>query len=111
MRTQALAMALALALSFLILFLFYGQFWWAADEGAYAHVALRVLDGAVLNSEIQDLHAGYINFANAFALWLFGADVVSMRYPLMALGLVQSFLVYLLLRATAPPVPWRVLSG
>jgi hypothetical protein len=96
-RTQALALMLALALSFLILFLFYDRFWWAADDGAYAHIALRILDGAVLNREIQDLHAGYINFANALALWLFGADVVSMRYPLMALGLVQAFLAYLLL--------------
>jgi hypothetical protein len=60
-------------------------------------VAQRILQGAVLNRDVQDLHAGYINFANAFAMWLFGPDAISMRYPLMALGVIQSLLAYLLL--------------
>ena len=96
-RVQALPMALALALSFLILFLFYDQSWWAADEGAYGHIAQRILDGAVLNREVQDLHTGYVNFANALAMWLFGHDLVNLRYPLFALGLVQAVLIYLML--------------
>lgn len=102
LRAMLGSAGLALALSFLILFLFYDRFWWPADEGAYAHVAMRVADGEVLNRDVQDMHAGYVNLANAFALWLFGSDLVSLRYPLFALGMVQALLGYLLLLPRGP---------
>ncbi len=102
LRAQLGAAGLALALSFLILFLFYDRFWWPADEGAYAHVAMRVADGEVLNRDVQDMHAGYVNLANAAALWLFGNDLLSLRYPLFVLGMAQVLIGYLLLLPRGP---------
>lgn len=104
LRAQLGSVTLAMSLSFLILFLFYDRFWWPADEGAYAHVAMRVANGEVLNRDVQDMHAGYVNLANAFALWLFGHDLVSLRYPLFALGMIQALLGYLLLAPRGPVI-------
>lgn len=39
---------------------------------------------------MQDVHAGFINFANAAALGLFGRDLLSLRYPLALMGVLQS---------------------
>ena len=66
----------------LILGHFHNRFWLPVDEGQYAHVAERILNGEVLNRDIQEL--GYINFLNAAALGIFGRNLVSMRYPLIA---------------------------
>jgi hypothetical protein len=93
-------LALALAVVFLnawILVHFHDQFWWAPDEGNYAHVAERILDGEVLHADVQDIHPGYVNFANAGAMALFGRELVSMRYPLIALGIAQCVFVLLVL--------------
>ncbi len=81
----------------LILSYFHDQFWWPPDEGGSAHRADRLLSGEVLNRDFQDVRPGYANFVNAAALWLFGGELVSLRYPLVALGLVQAGLVYFLL--------------
>ena len=77
---------------------FHDRFWWAPDEGNYAHVAERILEGEVLHADVQDVHPGYVNFANAGALGFFGRELSSMRYPLALLGIVQSLLIFLLLR-------------
>src|SRR5829696_2570637 len=71
--------------------------WNPYDDGMYVHVADRVARGEVLNRDIQDMHFGYINFANAFALKLFGDDVVSLRYPLVGMGVANAALAFLLL--------------
>jgi hypothetical protein len=81
----------------LILSYFHDQFWWPPDEGGSAHRADRLLSGEVLNRDFQDIRPGYANFVNAAALWLFGGELVSLRYPLAALGLVQAGLIYFLL--------------
>jgi hypothetical protein len=91
------AFAVALAGSALLLFFFHDRFWWGPDEGAYAHVAERILQGDVLNRDVQDMHAGYINFANALAFRLFGLDLVSLRYPIVLMGIAQALLVFSLL--------------
>ena len=80
----------------LLLWFFYNRFWYAPDEGNYAHVAQRVVSGEVLNLNVQDIHPGYINFVNAASLRLFGLDLVSLRYPLVAIAFVQAILVFLL---------------
>ncbi|MCG8693521.1 MAG: hypothetical protein MI806_20140 [Minwuiales bacterium] len=49
-----------------------------------------------MNRDIQDIHFGHINFANALALWLFGNNLVSLRYPLLGLGVLQACLVFFL---------------
>ena len=81
---------------------FHDRFWWAPDEGNYAHVAERVLEGEVLHADVQDIHPGYINFTNAAALALFGRELVSMRYPLVVLGVLQCLIVFLILRPAGP---------
>ncbi len=80
-----------------ILIAFHDRFWHPPDEGAYAHVADRLLAGEVLNRDIEDVHAGYVNFANAAAFALFGTKLVSLRYPLAVLTFIQVCLIFFLL--------------
>jgi len=75
-----------------VLTLFHDRFWYPPDEGAYAHVARRILDGEVLNRDVQDIHLGAVNFINAAALALFGDRLVSLRYPLILLGTLSAML-------------------
>ncbi len=70
---------LALSANLLLVIGFHDRFWWAPDEGGYAHVAERILDGEVLNREVQDVHAGYVNLLNAAALGVFGRSMLSLR--------------------------------
>ena len=84
-----LAMALAGLLAALVMVHYHDVYWYAPDEGSYAHVAERLLDGEVLHRDVEDVHPGYINFVNAIALEMFGERLVSMRYPLVLLALVQ----------------------
>lgn len=88
----------ALAAAAAISIFFYDRFWYPPDEGAYAHVASRILAGEVLNRDVQDVHAGYINFVNAAAFKRLGIDLVSLRIPLALLNVFQALLVYLILR-------------
>jgi len=101
---EATVFALFICVAAWIVISFYDVFWWPPDEGAYAHVAARILAGEVLNRDIQDLHAGYINFVNALAFALFGERLVAMRYPLAVLTLLQAVLVFTLLRPRGPIV-------
>jgi hypothetical protein len=87
---------------------FYDRFWYPPDDGAYAHVASRILQGEVLNGSVQDVHAGYINFVNAAALAIFGMDLVSLRIPLAALAVAQALVAFLLLRRSSV---WLALSA
>lgn len=80
----------------------YDRFWWPADEGAYAHIARMLLRGGVLHRDVQDIHAGYVNFANAGAFLLFGEDMLSLRYPLVAMGIGQAVLAFLMFRRRGP---------
>lgn len=96
-RHRTLAFLLVVVFTALVLGYYHDRFWWPPDEGIDAHVADRILDGEVLNLDVQDIHPGYHNFANALALWLFGDDLVSLRYPLVAMGFLQSLLVFFLL--------------
>src|SRR5688572_6248347 len=77
-----------------ILWTFHDRYWYPSDEGIYAHIAERLLAGEVLSRDVQSLHPGYINFVNAAAMWLFGLDLLSLRYPLMAAAFLQGCLVF-----------------
>jgi hypothetical protein len=94
----AIGAFLAVAVAAAISILFYDRFWYAPDDGAYAHVASRMLHGEVLNRDVQDVHAGYINFINAGAMAIFGEDFRSLRIPLAVLNVVQARIVFLVLR-------------
>jgi hypothetical protein len=94
-----LGFSVTLAVCAAILIHFHDQFWWPPDDGAYAYVAARILAGDVLNQDVQDIHMGYINFFNAFALWLFGEKSVSLRLPLIAVGLLQACIIFLMFKS------------
>lgn len=93
-----IAFTVVLLTSTMLMIIFHNRFWAPADEGNYAHIAERLLSGQVLDRDIQDVHAGYINFANAAAFSIFGIRMSSLRYPLAVLTVVQSGLMFLLLR-------------
>ena len=95
-RKSTLAFAFVVAVTAAVLGYYHDRFWWPSDEGVYAHVADRVARGEVLNRDVQNIHPGYHAFANALSLVLFGDDLVSLRYPLVAMGLVQSCLIFFL---------------
>src|SRR4029453_14699153 len=64
--------AASCALNGALLWFFHRRFWYAPDEGNYAHVAQRLLAGEVLHRDVQDVHPGYINLLNGAAFRLFG---------------------------------------
>jgi hypothetical protein len=104
MTKRALAGVVAMLATAWLLFSFYDSFWYPPDEGNYAHVAQRILDGETLNLQVQDVHPGYITFVNAAALGLFGPDLVSLRYPLVLMGLLQAAVLFLVFPRHDP---WR----
>ena len=91
-----LALGCVLVVNGSILWFFHDHFWYAPDDGNYAHVAQRIVAGEVLNLQIQDVHAGYINFVNAAAFRVFGLDLLSLRYPLVFIAFVQAVLIFIL---------------
>jgi len=94
----ALPLVAVLAVSGLILGHFFDRYWLPRDDGYYAHIAERLLNGAVLNRDVQELHSGYIAFFNALAFRLLGTELVSLRYPPAVLGVVQAGLLFAMLR-------------
>ena len=103
-QSARLVAALALGEGAALLLLLHDRFWWAPDEGVYAYVAQRLLHGARLHADLQDLHPGYVQLVGAGAFWLFGEDLVSLRYPLLALTLLVAALVWRALADRGPAV-------
>lgn len=68
------------------------------DDGAYGVVARAILNGKVLQLDIQDVHAGYVNFINTFSLLIFGDSLVGIRGILSLLVIFQVGIVFILLR-------------
>lgn len=110
---RSVAFAVAMLVAFAVLLHFHNRFWSAADEGAYAHVAERLLSGESLNGTVQAVHMGYVSFANALAFKVFGVDLLSLRYPLAAMTLIQCALAFWLLagRGVFPAFAGAVAMG
>ena len=81
-----------------ILFHFHDKFWLPQDEGVFAHIADRMLQGEILHRDIEEVHPGYNGFVNYFAFKVFGRDLLSLRYPLVLIAFLQSIILFLLLR-------------
>lgn len=79
-----------------VLIHFHDRFWWPPDEGVYAHTAERMLNGEVLNKDVEEIHTGYTHFIHVAAFAAFGTRLVSMRYPLIVAGFLQSLLMFLI---------------
>jgi hypothetical protein len=94
--TTIYCLAFALIANAMLLWFFHDRSWYAPDEGNYAHVAQRLLSGETLNLDVQDIHMGYINFINAGSFALFGLDLVSLRYALVLISLLQVCAVFFL---------------
>ena len=92
-RHRLLWLLLVAAFAATIMVAFHDRSWWPPDEGGYSHRAERILAGEVLNRDIQDIRPGLINFTNALAFAVFGDDLVSLRYPLIVLGVLQACLM------------------
>ena len=82
-----------------LLWWFHDRTWWPPDDGQLAHVAERLLHGEVLHRDIQDVRPGYVNFINAAALAIFGPSLLSLRYPLVLIALLQSLLLFWLFKS------------
>lgn len=82
-----------------LLWWYHDRTWWGPDDGQLAHIAERILAGEVLHRDIQDVRPGYVNFINAAALYVFGPSLLSLRYPLALIVLVQSMLLFFLFRS------------
>ena len=81
-----------------LLWHFHDRYWYPTDDGLYANIAERLLSREILNLDVQDIHPGYIHFLHAAAFRIFGRDIVSLRYPLILAGFVQTCFVYALLQ-------------
>jgi hypothetical protein len=99
------ALILVVLVSTIVVISYHNRFWAPADEGKFAHVAERTLQGEALHRDVQDLHAGYVNFVNAAAFSVFGVRMVSMRYPLALLTVIQAGLMFLVLKR------WGILTA
>lgn len=81
-----------------LLIYFHNRYWYPTDDGFYAHLAERLLNGEVLARDVQDIHPGLIHLVNVMAMRLFGVEMVAMRYPLVLASFAQSLMVMALLR-------------
>lgn len=94
----SIAATVSLAMVVALVIYFHDQFWWPVDEGVYAYVAQRILAGDRLHIDLIELHGGYGNLLNALAFHIFGQDLLSLRYPLALLTILQSALLFWLIR-------------
>ena len=97
-RTAVAAFIVVASINAVLLWAFHDRYWYPVDEGVYAHIAERLLAGETLHVQFVDFHPGYGDFLNAAAFRLFGIDLVSLRYPLVAGALLQSMFVFALLQ-------------
>jgi hypothetical protein len=95
---STVGLAAALLASFLLLFYFHDRYWFPRDDGYYAHIADRILGGELLHRDVQALHPGGIYYLNALAMSIFGRSFTSLRFPLIAAGLLQTLLLFLIMR-------------
>lgn len=93
---------LALAVNALSLGVALDASWWAPDDGYYANVAQRVLDGEVLHRDVQEIHPGAIVAINAAALRLFGTSLLALRMPLAAGCVVTGLVLSWIFRRRSP---------
>ena len=97
-KVDSVLLTVCLVISFVICWYFHDKGWEPRDEGNFGYLAQRMLDGDVIHRDFQMLHAGLINFTNALFLKLADGDMVGLRYPLVALTVIQSAIGYKLAR-------------
>lgn len=73
---------------------FHNKFWWGPDDGFFGYISQRILAGDNLYTDIQVLHPGPIYYVNALSLKISNGDLVGLRYPLVAITVLQVALAY-----------------
>lgn len=96
-KTLLIVFFVTLSFNAVVLTYFHNRFWWPPDEGVYAHIADRVAHGEVLNYDVEEVHTGYLNLFHSLVFRVFGTRLVSLRYPLAAVSLIESCLIFLIL--------------
>jgi hypothetical protein len=96
-KTLLIVFFVTLTFNAVVLTYFHNRFWWPPDEGVYAHIADRVARGEVLNYDVEEVHTGYLNLFHSVVFRVFGTRLVSLRYPLAAVSLLESCLIFLIL--------------
>ncbi len=97
-----LAIALTVVANVLILGFFYERFCWPPDDGHYAHLAERILDGEIVHRDIEDFHTDNSHVVNVAALALFGRELRSLRIPLAIVTFAQSIGLLWIFRSRSP---------
>lgn len=90
------SLCVTIILNGLLLARFYDTTWASIDDGTYAHLGERILSGEISNKDFQSIHTGLINFVHAASMWMFGPQLVSLRFPLIFIGLFQAIMVHVL---------------
>src|SRR5579884_1441844 len=58
--------------------------WVPRDDGFLAHAAERVLRGEIPHRDFQDVYVGLLSYLHAAAFRIWGTNLGSLRYPLLA---------------------------
>ena len=81
MRLQ-LTLGLVMATSALLVWNTYDRGWVSEDEGVFAYMAWRLLEGDVFTRDFADIHPGLLNFFHAGVFAMLGESLLSFRQPL-----------------------------
>lgn len=79
---------------------FHDRSWIPSDDGHYAHIAERLLDGKILHTEAQEFHAAPVHLVHVWALKTWGRNLVSLRYPIAFMAIAQGILILLCFHST-----------
>lgn len=95
-QKTAFVLCAVLLLNAALLFSLYHRTWAPHEDGYFANVAERLLQGEKLYRDVESRHAGYIHFVNASAMALWGHTVAVPRIPVILLTILQSGILFLL---------------
>lgn len=85
---------LCLLTAFLVSIFYHNRFWWGPDDGYFGYIAEKILDGKVIHRDINVLHSGLIYFINSVFYKLADGDLVGLRYPLIAMTIIQTAIAF-----------------
>lgn len=102
-KTDGMQALISVVMSFfvssLLLLYYHDLFWYAPDEGVFAHMADRVNAGQIYGVDFNGLQPGYHALLNAYLFEHLGRDLVVLRYPILVMGCIQAMMVTYMLRS------------
>ena len=88
----------AVGLSAVLVGSFYDRGWHFDDDGVFAYMAWRLLEGDVLTRDFADIHPGLLNFFHAGVFAMLGESLLSLRKPLAILMVAQAAIIFWILK-------------